>query len=196
MGLDMYLNRINKDMWNFRDIYVEGFKTDKPDLYEVLKKYGYEHIYGKKTDYPFSSWYMYEQVAYWRKANAVHSWFVENVQDGKDDCNDYEVTKKQLQSLCDICEKIITTAVMIPHKITNGYQLIEGKWEPIMEDGKIVLNSDVIAEMLPVSDGFFFGSVDYDQYYMNDINYTYHILKEVIAGTNWETQYVYYQASW
>ena len=25
-------------------------------------------------------------VAYWRKANAIHSWFVENCQDGVDEC--------------------------------------------------------------------------------------------------------------
>ncbi len=30
--------------------------------------------------------YIQEEVAYWRKANAIHKWFVENVQDGQDDC--------------------------------------------------------------------------------------------------------------
>ena len=25
-------------------------------------------------------------VAYWRKFNALHNWFVNNIQDGKDDC--------------------------------------------------------------------------------------------------------------
>ena len=28
------------------------------------------------------------QIASWRKANAIHKWFVDNVQDGVDDCGD------------------------------------------------------------------------------------------------------------
>lgn len=44
-----------------------------------------------------------EQVAYWRKANAIHGWFVKNVQDGNDDCNRYYVGKEQLQQLHDVC---------------------------------------------------------------------------------------------
>ena len=28
----------------------------------------------------------HEEVGYWRKANAIHGWFVRNVQNGKDDC--------------------------------------------------------------------------------------------------------------
>lgn len=27
-----------------------------------------------------------EEVGYWRKANAIHGWFVDNVQKGNDDC--------------------------------------------------------------------------------------------------------------
>jgi hypothetical protein len=29
-----------------------------------------------------------EEVACWRKANAIHQWFVGNVQRGKDDCQE------------------------------------------------------------------------------------------------------------
>ena len=31
------------------------------------------------------------EVAYWRKANAIHGWFVYNIQDGVDDQNEYYV---------------------------------------------------------------------------------------------------------
>jgi len=47
-----------------------------------------------------------ESVAYWRKANQIHNWFVKNVQEGQDDCKEYYVSKEQLQSLLDICQRI------------------------------------------------------------------------------------------
>lgn len=38
-------------------------------------------------------------VGYWRKANAVHSWFVRNVQEGIDNCKTYWVSREQLREL-------------------------------------------------------------------------------------------------
>lgn len=44
-------------------------------------------------------------VAYWRKANAIHDWFVENVQDGEDDCRECHVPHSKIVDLYDIiCE--------------------------------------------------------------------------------------------
>jgi hypothetical protein len=44
-------------------------------------------------------------VAYWRKFNALHGWFVENIQNGVDDCGSYEVTKEQLFDLLEVLEE-------------------------------------------------------------------------------------------
>ena len=46
-------------------------------------------------------------VMYWRKANAIHKWFVDNVQDGVDDCDSYYVEKVQLEALRDVCKEIV-----------------------------------------------------------------------------------------
>jgi hypothetical protein len=46
------------------------------------------------------------QVAYWRKANQIHKWFVDNVQDGEDDCREYSVDREQLQKLLETCTKV------------------------------------------------------------------------------------------
>ena len=43
---------------------------------------------------------------YWRKANQIHNWFVENVQNGNDDCNKYYVSVKQLKELLDLCLQV------------------------------------------------------------------------------------------
>ena len=47
------------------------------------------------------------QAAYWRKANQIHKWFVDNVQDGKDDCGTYYVSQEQLKSLRDVCQRVL-----------------------------------------------------------------------------------------
>lgn len=47
-----------------------------------------------------------ETVMYWRKANAIHRWFVNNVQDGEDDCKDYYVNADQLSALLEVCKKV------------------------------------------------------------------------------------------
>lgn len=46
-------------------------------------------------------------VGYWRKANHIHNWFVENIQGGNDNCDDYDVTMEELGNLYDICMNIL-----------------------------------------------------------------------------------------
>lgn len=48
-----------------------------------------------------------ERIGYWRKANAIHNWFVTNVQDGVDECQESEVSLKQLTTLRDECKKVL-----------------------------------------------------------------------------------------
>ena len=47
------------------------------------------------------------EVGYWRKANQIHKWFVANVQDGKDDCEDYIVSRSQLKELKKLCQEVL-----------------------------------------------------------------------------------------
>lgn len=46
------------------------------------------------------------EVAYWRKFNALHRWFVENVQNGVDDCGDYPVSREALMKLLEVLEQV------------------------------------------------------------------------------------------
>ena len=48
-----------------------------------------------------------EEAMYWRKANAIHAWFVKNVQDGVDDCKEYWVPFDKLVELKSIVCKIL-----------------------------------------------------------------------------------------
>jgi len=48
------------------------------------------------------------EVAYWRKANAVHRWMVENIQDGRDDCGEYYFSTTKMQELLDACYEVLS----------------------------------------------------------------------------------------
>jgi hypothetical protein len=49
-------------------------------------------------------------VGYWRKANAIHGWFVTNVQDEIDECQPHNVSREQLKKLREACQLALTSA--------------------------------------------------------------------------------------
>lgn len=135
-----------------------------------------------------------EEVKYWRKANAIHMWFVDNVQDGEDDCKEYLVEAEQLQELVDTCSKVIEASKLVAGQIINGYKWENDKKIPIIEEGKNIQDPTIAKELLPTSDGFFFGGTEYDEYYYNDILGTRDALKELLSE-GIEADY-YYHSSW
>ena len=104
-------------------------------------------------------------VGYWRKANAIHQWFVDNCQDGVDDCGSYMVDREKLEELKKVCE-IVT-----------------------MDKG--LLNTDETAQkMLPTQSGFFFGGTEYDEYYYSDLRDTIEIVKACLEmPAEWDFSY-------
>ena len=46
------------------------------------------------------------KVGYWRKSNQIHQWFVDNCQDGNDDCRQAYVSRDQLQELLNLCKEV------------------------------------------------------------------------------------------
>jgi len=58
-------------------------------------------------------------------------------------------------------------------------------------------------ELLPSASGFFFGNVEYDEWYFNDIDYTIEVLEGLLKetyktkdGKEYFTGEIYYQSSW
>ena len=95
MGLDMYLEKRT---------YVRQWSHQTPEeQYNVEVTKGGEPV---KID-PKRVTYVVEEVGYWRKQNQIHQWFVENVQNGVDNCGEYCVSKGQLEDLLEICKKIL-----------------------------------------------------------------------------------------
>ena len=93
MGLDMYLNKRT---------YVQYWEHNGDDNYEVKVTKGGEPT---KID-PKKVKYIIEEAGYWRKQNQIHRWFVENVQEGIDNCGEYYVSKEDLKTLLDLCPKV------------------------------------------------------------------------------------------
>lgn len=87
MGLDMYLTG---KKYYFRDHKDQG----------KLQTF---------VDGPFRAEAVEVEIAYWRKQNAIHKWFVENVQDGNDDCGTYYVGTEHLEKLLSEIKKAIIT---------------------------------------------------------------------------------------
>ncbi len=46
------------------------------------------------------------EIGYWRKANAIHKWFVDNIQDGNDDCKNYKIDIDNISKLKETCEQV------------------------------------------------------------------------------------------
>ena len=101
------------------------------------------------------------EVAYWRKANAIHAYFVG---ENEDDCSPIRVDREQLQTLQDACQQVID-------------------------------NPALAEELLPTQGGFFFGSTEYDDWYMDSIKETHDKLSQLLAviPDGWSFKY---QASW
>ena len=80
-----------------------------------------------------------DEVGYWRKANAIHKWFVDNVQNGVDDCEYHnEVTKEQIEKLVKICEVslICKTPYLLPTQsgfFFGGTEYDEYYWKSLEE---------------------------------------------------------------
>ncbi len=95
MGLDMYLSK---------KTYVKQWDhQSSEEKYEVVVTKG-----GKPVDNIKSNKvaYIVEEAGYWRKANQIHRWFVENVQRGDDNCGEYYVDREKLRELLELCKKV------------------------------------------------------------------------------------------
>jgi len=51
--------------------------------------------------------YIDYKVGYWRKANAIHKWFVDNCAEGVDKCQDILVSKSKAARLLEICDLVL-----------------------------------------------------------------------------------------
>lgn len=178
--------------WCGTEISDNNIKLSKEYESDFIDRYW---LFDVEKSYPRKR--IYKEVACWRKANAIHKWFVDNIQDGNDDCGVYEVSEEQLRELLELCKIVAGHSELVDGKIKNGYKIDKNFNEiPIMEDGKYIKNPKIASSLLPTTRGCFFGSTDYDQWYYADIEKTIYYLEDILRETNFEHEIVMYASSW
>ena len=116
MGLDMYLSKKIYVGGNYEHNNVKG-------KIELTTGNNNEPI---KVDLKKLS-YIQEEVGYWRKANAIHNWFVNQVQEGNDDCKSYYVASSDLKELYNICKEVVNIAKIGNGTVKNGWEIKNGE---------------------------------------------------------------------
>ena len=166
MGLDMHLY----ERTYCPSVYVDRKKNKQTNF--TTKVWNYQEE-SKKVKFKDVA-YITCRKAYWRKANAIHQFFLDKCRGNIDesDCNgrDLVVNETDLKDLLDICETLL--------------KLKGKKFKELAE------------ELLPTADGFFWGSTKYDKYYRQDLRYTVKILKGLnLEDDSWLVDYIY-NADW
>lgn len=135
-----------------------------------------------------------EEIGYWRKANQIHHWFVENVQEGGDDCGEYVVSRDQLKSLLTLVDEAIKSIKLVPGVMSVGQGPDGGEGFDGERRGFVVENPAVAEKLLPPRKGFFFGSYGYDSWYFEGLVVTKDILERALRSDKDVT--FSYQSSW
>ena len=163
MGLDcwLYAKRYiwSDDRVELDDLQriVASFISKGQDIFEEMKDF-------TLTELKF-------EVGYWRKANQIHNWFVNNVQEGQDECKTHSVEIKELKELLKIVNQILNE-----------------------KDKKKQI--ELAKELLPSQSGFFFGGTDYDNHYFDDLEKTKKIINKVLKIKNLDKYDIEYSSSW
>lgn len=186
MGLDMYL---------YKKTYVKSWEHHKPEeRHTISVKVG-----GKvrKDIKPERISYITEEVAYWRKFNALHGWFVNQCGDGIDECQEIYVSEDHLNELLKTLSEV-KSAINKSKKVTKVLTDWNGKdYEVSVYDCE-----DKIEELLPPTQGFFFGSYEVNDYYKDDVENTIEMIEGLMKENEESKQHglysgeFYYRASW
>lgn len=173
MGLDMYL---------YARKYVSGvnYGRDGDGGFQVLLNRELDTIIEplglnrKDLDQDTPSAIIGVKVLQWRKANHIHNWFVDNVQDGEDNCKDHYVSREKLEELLSTLGEVLD----IHYDRHNG-------------------DPDITVEdLLPTAEGFFFGGTEYDDYYWSEVERTYEEVNALLNNEKFNNFDFEYSSSW
>ena len=225
MGLDMYLESFPKNIsgrvFTLQTVqdYTNAYHSlsTPEDKAQFIADNSLEGLFSTTQGWPSA----FREVMYWRKANQIHKWFVENVQNFEDDCRMYEVSKPKLEELYAACVEVLNNTELAEGYVINGWSsnpndyckehhIQAGKpfdlnnrtyngthnMYPIIEPGKYVANTKAAEELLPTEGGFFFGNTNYDQYYLYDIRQTKEQLEDIFNDFDWDNYGLVYSSSW
>lgn len=125
------------------------------------------------------------EIHSWRKANQIHGWFERHVADGElQNVTDYTVEREQLEELRDACRRVLEASTW-KNKLGGEVAFSDGTLTSPDDLKDLILesvNSEVALELLPPTEGFFFGDSALDEWYMQDVYETFGLLTSVLAN--------------
>ena len=173
MGLDMYLTANEYVSRTKRD--ESGLRIDTPQVNELFQQLS-DRRPGWVDEAGYSGISISYPIGYWRKANAIHNWFVQNVQDNRDECQKSYVSAQDLRDLREACQAVLAT-----------------------QNNSLVSVAEVAEDngLAPLA-GFFFGGTEYDEYYYDDLEYTIKMIDRIEKSGVFDNAWtdIEYQASW
>lgn len=163
--IDYFNTLTHKDLVNERGLYIFDHWGDTQEIREVLSTF--PKLYGQVNDIKMikkvgDDYIISTEAMYWRKANQIQNWFVEVCQGGIDDNGGFHPVG--VNHLMDLQERI----------------------------DKVLANRSLAMNILPTTSGFFFGSTDYNEWYLYDLRETKKFLRKVLkqsTSKNWSFIY-------
>lgn len=182
MGLDMYLSK---------KTYVKRWSHQTPEeLNEVTVLKGGKP---RKEIKPERVSYIEEEVAYWRKFNALHAWFVGECADGVDNCQPVYVPLEKLEEVLGILKQV-------SEKLNNSKIVtkVVKNWRGEDDEVQVYECEEEVEELFSPQSGFFFGSTEIDEWYKENVDDTIEVLENLLKEeeANGRNGDYYYTASW
>jgi hypothetical protein len=158
MGLDMYLHAkkyVEKINWDKLD-RDNDIGLDSPEVVNPL----WNDIVNtaQMSDVATDIYGVHVEVtcAYWRKANQIHKWFVDNVQGGNDNCGEYYVSHEKLKELLATCQQALFAKdpnLLPPQEgfFFGSYDIDEWYWQDIKDTIKKIKRVLELSEMSKLS---------------------------------------------
>ena len=120
---EMYVSKI--DYKKFRETNSDELSLNNDyqivtSLFDLDKFISKEMFAGLTIGFP---------VAYWRKSNQIHQWFVTFVQDGLDNCQKHIVYRDRIEELRDLCVQVLEDNSMAEELLPNAEGFFFGSQE-------------------------------------------------------------------
>ena len=182
MGLDMYVTIRHKDTQGKLEAYEAWEQKYSYEEFQRLTEEQVEEYRNSEPEYDDDMFG--KELMYWRKANQIHNWFVQNCQNGVDDCGRYAITVNDLMKLKELCEKILTMTEKRKEMRYPSFSATEK-----VEVDILYLTPEGVeyaTEHLPSRSGFFFGSTEYDNGYVWDLEDTVENINNTLDTLNCE----------
>lgn len=188
MGLDMYLKaKRHMSAYNFNS------KDEKQQYHQLAETVSLNwNLLSKESP----SAYVEFTIAYWRKANHIHNWFVEHCQDGRDECQETYVTREKLQELVDLCKQVLAVETVEGDVNVGRHIHPDGTVTQRTVKGRVVCQQAMAEKLLPTASGFFFGQTDYDEYYLQKTQDTIDMIEPWLKAKGLDSWNLYYESSW